>query len=445
MIIRFTLCVWYLAASAQAVHIPGTSVDLEPPPGFTEADRFPGFMNKDTGSSIMVTEIPGPYEEIIQGFEDPAALLEKGMTLLTRERLTVAGRSALLLHLKQTAYGTEFNKWTLIAKGDSTTIIISATYPATLPQAHSDELLKAIRSTRLRAPGANAAFENLPFEISPAGNFRVGTVLGKSVILTPDGQFPVKDERVPFMIAGISFSDGLAIAHRKKFAEKRLKKIEEVNDIALQASRPVTIGALSGYRTVASANGKQAGTKLTVCQIMLFEPTDYCIIVGICPSDEEDSFLPLFDRTVKTFVLKERESNRRAASPVSMRLADDTMAPGTSTILEFTISGSRIHEVEPPVNIPVPPSIQLDKPSIQQKESITDGTASASTTFKYLLTATQAGRFTIGPVSYEFRGRDIVLPSLALDVSDQHTTEPVQTSILDTNFMKRFNWNDAQE
>ncbi len=53
-----------------SVAVPGTSVRLPPPEGFMPADRFPGFMKESTGSSIMVSEIPGPYGEVTAGFSN---------------------------------------------------------------------------------------------------------------------------------------------------------------------------------------------------------------------------------------------------------------------------------------------------------------------------------------------------------------------------------------
>ena len=65
--IAFTLVYALLAPQILAGEVPGTSATLTPPDGFVEATRFPGFIKESTGSSIMISEIPGPYAEVTAG------------------------------------------------------------------------------------------------------------------------------------------------------------------------------------------------------------------------------------------------------------------------------------------------------------------------------------------------------------------------------------------
>ena len=45
-------------AQAAPIVIPGTSVSLEPPAGFTVAENFSGLENIHSGSSITINELP---------------------------------------------------------------------------------------------------------------------------------------------------------------------------------------------------------------------------------------------------------------------------------------------------------------------------------------------------------------------------------------------------
>ena len=68
------------------VRVPGTRVFLVPP----RALRFPpaasrGISTSRTGSSLMVTAVPGPYAELVAGFDDEQALRRQGMVLIERE------------------------------------------------------------------------------------------------------------------------------------------------------------------------------------------------------------------------------------------------------------------------------------------------------------------------------------------------------------------------
>ncbi len=86
------------APETTLVSVPGTSVSLPPPAGFIPADRFPGFMKESTGSSIMVSEIPGPYAEVTAGFSDKRQMQARGMTLLDHSSVTVDRQRAMLLN-----------------------------------------------------------------------------------------------------------------------------------------------------------------------------------------------------------------------------------------------------------------------------------------------------------------------------------------------------------
>lgn len=130
--LRFAQCVVLLgivASNAMAGQVPGTSVSITPPNGYVATDRFPGFMNEATGSSIMVSEIPGPYSEVTAGFNDKKRMQAQGMSLLGKSSVKLNGYTGMLLHVEQPAYGTLFNKWMVAVDRSGTTTLIVATYP----------------------------------------------------------------------------------------------------------------------------------------------------------------------------------------------------------------------------------------------------------------------------------------------------------------------------
>ena len=82
---------------ANTIRVPGTKVRLEPPIGFSLADRFPGFQCAELGASIMVTEMPAPGKELMKGMTK-AGLASRGMTLISSKTESLNGREALLLY-----------------------------------------------------------------------------------------------------------------------------------------------------------------------------------------------------------------------------------------------------------------------------------------------------------------------------------------------------------
>jgi len=286
-----------------AGQIPGTSVALSPPEGFVAADRFSGFMEESTGSSIMVSEIPGPFGEVTAGFSDQQRMQAQGMKLLSRSSTKVDGYKAILLHVEQFAYGTLFKKWLVTVDRSGTTALIVATYPQAEDQQHGESLRAAVLAATFGEP--TDPTDALSFTAKPMAPFQVAKVLGQNMILSPDGRFPVQDENIPFIILGLSASENLVVSDRKAFAEHRITKTATVKTISVNQSTPVIIGNLSGYTTTANGEGADAGTPLSIYQVLLFDTSGYCVIQGVTPSAKQSTYMPVFEKIAKTFKMKE--------------------------------------------------------------------------------------------------------------------------------------------
>src|SRR5256885_13164099 len=79
--------------AAAPTRVPGTAVNIDPPPGFGASARFPGFEDTGRAASIIVTELPGPAAKMQEGMTREA-LASRGMTLLRTETVKVDGKSA---------------------------------------------------------------------------------------------------------------------------------------------------------------------------------------------------------------------------------------------------------------------------------------------------------------------------------------------------------------
>ena len=70
-----------------------------PPVLFQSSINFKGFQNPiDQTSMIMTMEIPGPYSEVIKGFNFEM-LKTRGMELKTKKEIKVANFNGLLIEL----------------------------------------------------------------------------------------------------------------------------------------------------------------------------------------------------------------------------------------------------------------------------------------------------------------------------------------------------------
>ncbi len=300
--IVFAFVCAFVASHVLAGQVPGTSVSLTPPDGFVEANRFPGFMKESTGSSIMITEIPGPYAEVTAGFSDQKRMQAQGMKLLSKSSAKVDGNGAMLLHVEQSAYGTLFRKWLVAVDRSGSTTLIVASYPKAETKKQEQSLKAAILAATFGKQ--TDPMDALSFIAKPEAPFEIAKVMGQNLILSPNGQFPVKDENVPFMILGLSASEDLAVPDKKAFAERRVTQTATVKNITVQQSTPVTIGSLAGYTTLAEGKGEDAATPLTIYQVLLFDSSGYCVILGVTPSTKREEYLPVFKKVAKSFRMK---------------------------------------------------------------------------------------------------------------------------------------------
>jgi len=290
-----------LPARAGAGQVPGTGVSLSPPPGFKAAERFAGFVDAATGASIMINEIPGPFGEVTAAFRDPKLLGARGLELLDTESLAIGGEPALLVHAAQQVQGVRYRKWMLAVDHAGGTTLIAANYPADAADTVEEALRAALLGTELGA--ATDPADALRFTLAPPAPFALASVIGQTAVYTPEGGFPVQDESVPLLVAGLSVAAGPPVLERQAFAEQRITQVAGVKDPSVQGSTAVGIGGLLGVRTLATGEGA-GGTPLTVLQIMLFDAEGYALIHGIGPSAERERLLPLFDAAAESFRLK---------------------------------------------------------------------------------------------------------------------------------------------
>lgn len=301
-VIYFLALLVLFASSVAAKHIQGTSVNIDPPEGYTESERFAGFMNEETASSIVISELPAPYNQAIKGFSDEQLMKEKGMSLLKKSQVTISAHKGVLFHIEQPAYGLLFKKWILVVEYDKKTILIVASYPETAQQ--QEAFLKEA-TLNVKLSEASDPLDALGFSIIPEAPFEIANTFAKQIILTPGGHFPVKNKRDPLMVIGLSLTDEMPIPNKRQFAENRIKQVKAVDNVTIRKSVPINIGNLSGYETIASAKKSESNLSLTVYQVILFDGSGYSITQGLLPESEESKYLPIIRNIANTFKIKE--------------------------------------------------------------------------------------------------------------------------------------------
>lgn len=298
---------WVLAAllapiaGATGVRVAGTAIELEPPADFETQDRYPGFQHPDSGASIAVTEVPGPYSGVTGGFTSEG-LASRGMKLLALEDLPLGSGPGLLAHIEQTAGGVVWKKW-IRAFGDETaTTLVVATYPANTAEVLEAALRHAVLSARPAAE-APSREEGLLFRVDESDDLVVIHRVGNLLLLAPPGSTIPVPNQVPVLIVGSS----IAPATRPSladFAERRTHQIEQVSDLEIAMRKPLEVGDLPAYEITARGTDTKTGEPMGIYQLVIDEGGHYHIAIGLVALPTFDSHLAAFGKVARSLRLR---------------------------------------------------------------------------------------------------------------------------------------------
>ncbi len=140
--------------------VNGTSLEMIPPPDFEPSAQFTGFSHMQSGSVIMVIEIPGPYEQASAAI--PALLGQEGVTLISDEERNVADTPGRLVFLHQDTKGMEIAKWVWLFGDERRAGMIAATYHREYEETLGNAVRDAVLSVRWRDAPSDP-FESIGF------------------------------------------------------------------------------------------------------------------------------------------------------------------------------------------------------------------------------------------------------------------------------------------
>lgn len=286
------------AQTAGPVPIPGTKCSMVPPAGFVAGTNFTGFQHVESGSSIMVNELPAPYQTMTDGFT-AEALKSRGMTLLNKEPIDFNGGKATWIQVSQPANGTTYLKQILLFGDEKQTVIVNGIYPET-EKSMAPQLKAALLSTVYISSQPDNAEESANFSIQVAGTgFSYVQAISGTLLYSLDGKIPT--ERPTFLVGGSLAK--VAVADQENYSIARLKKLPRGESMTIRISRPVKIDQLNGYEIEAEGKTKD-NTPALVYQVMLFTGNGYYYILVGNASEEQEKNLELFKKMAGSFKRK---------------------------------------------------------------------------------------------------------------------------------------------
>lgn len=280
--------------------IKGTKVSMIPPKGFTDGLNFTGLQQTESGSSIIVLEIPGPFSETSKGITREN-MHSKGIEVEKIENLTLNQLPAIFVKGTQNAYGNIFTKYILTFGTDQETIMINGVCPENLKKA-GDEIKKSMLSVFYEAEKKINPFEVLDYTIDVSETkLKFGKSMSNALIFTVDGQVPTASSDKTSLIVAKSFSP-ITTEDKKLFCINRLKQtpVEIVN---IEYTSEITLDGISGYEIYAKGKSKKSEETENIYQVILFSDKLYYILFGTT-NDQTNKSMEEIIKAVKTFKRK---------------------------------------------------------------------------------------------------------------------------------------------
>ncbi|MFC6102808.1 hypothetical protein [Olivibacter domesticus] len=271
-----------------------------PPTGFIKALHFFGYQHTESGSSIMIIDMPGPYSEISKGITKEN-LLSKGIKVSSIENYVINQLPAIFVTGTQNADGNIYAKYILMFGTEGETFIINGVFPEKLIKI-GEEIKASMLTTYYDEGKVTDPFEALDYSIDVSKTkLKFGKSAANSLIFTVDGKLPPLVDDKTCLIVTKSFST-ITPVDKKTFSINRLKQ-NPMNIKNIEYVNEVSIDGISGYEIFASAKNKKTDETENIYQVILFSDNLYYILTGVT-NDETEKSIEEIKRGIRTFKRK---------------------------------------------------------------------------------------------------------------------------------------------
>ncbi len=284
---------------------PNSRIALDLADTFKPSDRFSGFVDDNSSTSIVIIELPADaYEQVKTLGDNPAALAAQGVTGITKSELKGReGEHVYLTGAQQTPL-VDYAKFILIFREKGVAAMITANVPeaALTSRAITQDQIEAVLASaevRDETEGAQALFELGylgPFEedVSLMGNTK-GYRLKSDAGATPG------EKLRPFFLVAPSLHK-LPLNLVEETATKAFRSLDQFRDAEIAEVRKVHIAGLEGVEISGTAADWKSGEQAGLYQVMIPGPSGgYFRLVGFGPKETWDENLAEFRRIAESF------------------------------------------------------------------------------------------------------------------------------------------------
>ncbi len=294
----FAIAFWLLFAGTavgEPVFAPGSRLGLEPPPGFVPSNSFKGFVHRESGGSIMISEFPvAAFQDMISTTDDKFAT--RGIFVESRRELSLAPGPALLVMGRQKASGKTYVKWMLIVGARAFTGVISAQVPLERSKGIAAQISESLQTVIARASlSLDSQLAALPFDVGVIAPMRIVRLLGgNTVLLTRGPNDMLLGAEQPILMISRSKRPAPAGVSLETVARQAFARLKAISNPKIEMVDQVTFAGGEGVEIVASAVTPETGEPVGVVQWLRYVGDGYLMVLGVANAASRAADLTMF-------------------------------------------------------------------------------------------------------------------------------------------------------
>ncbi len=300
LLIVLVLALGALPARADPAYPPGSRIGLVAPAGLAASKSFFGYEDPDNNVAIMLVALPVQAYADLEKSVTADALKRQGVTLETREAMTLPAGKAFLVIAHQEVDNVKIRKWILVASSSTLTALVTVQVPEAANALYPDAAIRAALATLVvrAAVPAEEQLGLLPFKVAEFSGFRIaGVIPGRAVMLSDAaaGTAGALEAAVePHIFVAVAPGAPAQSAERDTFARDVFATIPNLKDVRFNTSEPLRIGGQQGHQIIANARDAAGVSALTVVQWLRFGGGAYMQMVGIARDEAWKDAYPRF-------------------------------------------------------------------------------------------------------------------------------------------------------
>ncbi len=281
---------------------PGSRISLAVGDRFALSDRFAGFVHDESGTSIVLVELPKEaFDRLRKLGNAQNALAAQGVEDARQLRLPNRTGEYIYLRGAQNTSLVEYAKYVLIFPNHDVTAMVTANIPraaltAGLMSGPEIEAILASAVVQLNTPDSLKLFK-----LGYLGPFEEDlSILGTTKayrLKSTESDNGLK----PIFLVAPSLSQA-PIPKLAFFAERSFNDIDQVRDKKLEEIRSFEISGLSAVEAVGSGNDVRSGVPMLIYQVVIeARHGGYFRIIGLARHNSRDRLLPEFRAITRSF------------------------------------------------------------------------------------------------------------------------------------------------